>query len=473
MNTIYRKSKVIHTYGLALIELITLGISYLLAILFKFGSLQEVTTPQEHLVFFVLLMAMSLLYSVFTDWNRDFFVRGYFKEFKAILKYTLSILVVSAVFMFLTRYVDLLSRKVFLIFFVLDPVLTYLAHLAFKEYMLRCYKKSVNSDKLMVITQRERAERVVDQIERHKDWNYEMTALAVVDADMVGQKIGGVPVVAGEKDLFEVATRQPLDRVLISLPYSRIKEVKEMIMDFEAMGVLCHYDIGLDELDLVGKEAGSFAGFSVLSFSLQNMDYRRLLIKRGFDILGSLVGLVITGILFPFIALAIKIESKGPVIFKQERIGRNGRRFKLYKFRSMYQDAEQRLKELMDRNEVNGLMFKMEDDPRITKVGGVLRKTSLDEFPQFLNVLKGDMSLVGTRPPTVAEFEQYNVHYRRRLCITPGITGLWQVSGRSDIKDFDEVVRLDLQYIDDWSLGLDIKLLFQTVGVVIFRKGSR
>ena len=161
------------------------------------------------------------------------------------------------------------------------------------------------------------------------------------------------------------------------------------------------------------------------------------------------------------------------MIFAQERIGKNGRRFKLYKFRSMYKDAEKRKQELMEKNEMKGLMFKMENDPRITKVGRFIRKTSLDEFPQFWNVLKGDMSLVGTRPPTVAEFEQYNVHYRRRLSITPGLTGMWQVSGRSDITDFDEVVRLDLEYIDSWSLMLDVKLLLQTVGVVIFGKGSK
>ncbi len=180
----------------------------------------------------------------------------------------------------------------------------------------------------------------------------------------------------------------------------------------------------------------------------------------------------ITLLLTPFIAAAIKLSSKGPVLFSQIRIGKNGRRFTIYKFRSMYLDAEERKKELADQNEISGLMFKIKNDPRITPVGRFLRKTSLDELPQFYNVLRGDMSLVGTRPPTEDEFEKYSPYYRRRLCMTPGLTGLWQVSGRSDITDFDEVVKLDLEYIDNWSLTLDIKILIKTLWVVFAGKGS-
>lgn len=198
-----------------------------------------------------------------------------------------------------------------------------------------------------------------------------------------------------------------------------------------------------------------------------------MMIKRVMDILGGLVGMLITLVFLPFVAAAIKLDSKGPVLFSQVRIGRNGRRFKIYKFRSMYMDAEERKKELEAENEMQGLMFKMENDPRITKVGAFLRKTSIDELPQFYNVFKGDMSLVGTRPPTADEFEKYNQYYRRRISMTPGLTGMWQVSGRSNIEDFDDVVKYDLMYIDNWSLRLDIKILFQTIGVVLFGKGAK
>jgi len=195
--------------------------------------------------------------------------------------------------------------------------------------------------------------------------------------------------------------------------------------------------------------------------------------KRLLDLVGALVGCVFLGILTVIVGPMIKLESPGPIFFAQKRVGRNGRIFKMYKFRSMYADAEERKKELMAQNEMNGLMFKMENDPRITKTGAFLRKTSLDEFPQFINILKGDMSLVGTRPPTLDEFAQYSPYHKKRLSFRPGLTGMWQVSGRSDITDFEEIVKLDVEYIDNWSFWLDIKILLKTFLEVFTQKGAR
>lgn len=207
--------------------------------------------------------------------------------------------------------------------------------------------------------------------------------------------------------------------------------------------------------------------------------------KRALDILGGLVGCLITLILTVILGPLIYIQSPGPIFFSQVRVGKNGKKFKIYKFRSMYMDAEERKKELMKQNRVkDGMMFKMEWDPRIigTKklpdgtikkgIGNIIRDFSLDEFPQFFNVLKGDMSLVGTRPPTVDEWDKYDLHHRARLATKPGITGMWQVSGRSNITDFEDVVKLDRQYIAEWNFALDIKILFKTVLVVFKRDGA-
>jgi lipopolysaccharide/colanic/teichoic acid biosynthesis glycosyltransferase len=203
------------------------------------------------------------------------------------------------------------------------------------------------------------------------------------------------------------------------------------------------------------------------------------------DIIGGLVGSLITLILTPPLGLTIWLSDPGPIFFKQTRIGENGKKFQMYKFRSMYMDAEARKKEIVQESgQEDQLMFKLEHDPRIIGqkelpdgswkkgVGGWIRDLSLDEFPQFFNVLKGDMSLVGTRPPTVDEWHRYEPFHRARMSTKPGITGLWQVSGRSKIRDFDTVVRLDREYIENWSLRQDFHILFKTVWVVLTRKGA-
>ena len=214
-------------------------------------------------------------------------------------------------------------------------------------------------------------------------------------------------------------------------------------------------------------------GFNVLTTCINVATDRQLFLKRLMDLLGGIVGMIICAIAFVFVAPVIMIQSPGPILFKQERVGKNGRKFKIYKFRSMYMDAEERKKELMSQNEMQGLMFKVQNDPRIFPFGHFIRNTSIDELPQFWNVLKGEMSLVGTRPPTVDEFEKYALYHKSRLAAKPGITGMWQVSGRSDITDFEEVVRLDNEYIRNWSLRMDIKIILKTIEVVLKREGSR
>ena len=194
----------------------------------------------------------------------------------------------------------------------------------------------------------------------------------------------------------------------------------------------------------------------------------RFIIKRTMDILAGIVGVILSSPIMLVTVIAIKLDSPGPILFKQTRVGQNGRHFKMYKFRSMYIDAEERKKELLEQNELEGgVMFKIKDDPRITRVGKFIRKTSIDELPQFFNILGGSMSLVGTRPPTLDEVEKYETSQWRRISIKPGLTGMWQVSGRSNIKSFDEIVELDMEYIDNWTLGMDIKIIFKTILVLL------
>ena len=238
------------------------------------------------------------------------------------------------------------------------------------------------------------------------------------------------------------------------------------------MGVTVHIYMEEAYHSLPNRSISNVFGYNVLTTTISPISFRQSLLKRMIDILGGLVGCVLTAIITVIIGPIIFIKSPGPIFFSQIRVGKRGRQFKIYKFRSMYPDAEERKKELMAQNKMQGLMFKMDNDPRIIPIGHFMRKTSLDEFPQFFNVLKGDMSLVGTRPPTVDEYEQYEQHHKARLAAKPGLTGMWQVSGRSDIVDFEEVVELDKKYITGWNIGLDFKILFQTVKIVITGKGS-
>ncbi|PEY76123.1 MULTISPECIES: sugar transferase [Bacillus cereus group] len=197
-----------------------------------------------------------------------------------------------------------------------------------------------------------------------------------------------------------------------------------------------------------------------------------LIIKRFMDIIGSLIGLIILTPIFCIVAIIMKIEDpKGPIIFKQVRVGKDGQEFQMYKFRSMVVNAEEKLKDLLSQNEVSGAMFKMKEDPRITKIGGFIRKTSIDELPQLINVLKGEMSLVGPRPPLLREVKEYTVYDKQRLMVTPGCTGLWQVSGRSNLS-FKQMVELDLYYIINRNFIFDVKILLRTVKVLLGSKDA-
>ena len=261
---------------------------------------------------------------------------------------------------------------------------------------------------------------------------------------------------------------------------------KKLISEFETMGLAIHVRI-LDTDEISGKAqiVEKIGGYTVLTTSLNYASTWQLIVKRLLDIIGGIIGCILTGIITLFVAPVLWIKSPGPIFFKQVRVGKNGKLFKLYKFRTMYADAEERKKELMSKNRVkDGMMFKLDFDERIIgskklkngKIkkgfGGWLRALSIDECPQFFNVLKGDMSLVGTRPPTLDEWEKYELHHRARLAIKPGLTGMWQVSGRSKITDFEEVVRLDTMYIREWRIILDIKILCKTMVQVFKREGS-
>lgn len=322
----------------------------------------------------------------------------------------------------------------------------------------------------------------------NKDWTKSVRGIALLDGakSSVGTEKNGVPIVAAGLDFMDWVRRDSLDEIYISIPYDSGASLMPVLVELESMGISIHLNIPLLErlhasknpdnaswYPQLAKVVEVYKDVPMITLKATQRSFSDTVIKRLIDIVGSLVGLIISVPIIAITAIPLKLESPGPLLFKQKRVGLNGRIFYIYKLRSMYMDAEERKKELMAQNEMNGLMFKITDDPRITKVGKFIRKTSIDELPQFWNVLKGEMSLVGTRPPTLDEYNQYESHHKRRLSMKPGITGMWQVSGRSDIEDFEDVVKLDVEYIDNWSFMLDIKILLKTVAVVFAHRGAK
>lgn len=461
---------------LLLVDVCCIIIAFLLSMYIRYGDILKrmFHTDMYGVAFAIIISIYIAIYYVSNAFGK-FFKRGFLEEMIAVIKINFWLAITATAVMFLFQEGTTYSRLFFLCFFALNILLTYLCRQYYKVLLLALYKKSDSSYKVMVITTSDLVREVLARVRRANEWEYQITYLTITDQPMIGQHIEGIEVKADSENMFEVAKQEVLDGVFIHLPQDRALDInlEKAILKFENMGITVDLSINTFGLKIHEKVIREMSGYHVLTFSSKLFDEGQLHIKRFIDILGGFVGCLITIILTIFIAPAIFIESPGPIVFSQTRIGKNGRRFRIYKFRSMHMDAEQRLADLMKHNEMDGLMFKMKDDPRITKVGKFLRKTSLDEFPQFFNILKGDMSLVGTRPPTEIEFLQYKGRHKRRLALKAGLTGLWQVSGRSDITDFEEVVKLDLEYIDNWSLGMDLRILIKTVWVVLFGRGSR
>ena len=426
---------------------------------------------------FGLLLGASLVVflalNLFGNLYRGMLVRGPLHELICVVRNNAVIFAGAAVVLYFLGRLDAYSRLVFFYFILLDCVLMLVAHQLWKRFFPSLYRLFRESRRTLLVADSAFAEALAEDMNVSKGLSYELLGIVVMDGEK-RESIKGLPVVADGKDLIEYCKGASLDEVIVAAEDPQKKEILEILDLLSQMGVTIHCRIPIPELSGAHQKAlTQFGRFYTVTYANRFVPVGQLLLKRLLDIFGGLVGLVILSILTVIVGPLIKLESPGPVFFAQKRIGRNGRIFKMYKFRSMYADAEERKKELMAQNEMNGLMFKMENDPRITKIGGFLRKTSLDEFPQFINILKGDMSLVGTRPPTLDEFAQYSPYHKKRLSFRPGLTGMWQVSGRSDITDFEEIVRLDVEYIDNWSFMLDIKILLKTVLQVFSQKGAR
>ncbi len=458
-------------FDFAVMDVILSIASFLLAYFFRNGDLAGMSTPLYRTALF-FIAALTLILDLTTTLLKNILKRGYLKEISMAVKLATADVVALTVYQYLMKIGVAFSRQIYLTFWAFFIALVFVFHTIWKAYLNKRLADRKNLPRLVLVSDRSDIPGL-QTLRNHAKNRYTIKAAAKIGSEKTSDppsEVDGIPVLYGEDELYEYIRVHVVDEVLLNL--SDVELENRLLKELMLAGVTVHVNLDRVFDDVSNLRFDNFAGSAAITGSVRPLSPVQQFIKRCMDIVGSIVGFVICGIACVFVAPIIKLQSPGPVFFSQERVGLNGRHFKIYKFRSMYADAEARLESLKSQNKMQGLMFKMDDDPRITPIGRFIRRYSVDELPQFWNVLKGDMSLVGTRPPTVSEWEQYNLRHRARLAIKPGITGLWQVSGRSNITDFDDVVSLDIKYIQEWSVRFDIKIILKTLWVVITGKGA-
>lgn len=465
-----------------LLDVIWLNIAYVIAFYIRSGF----SNPYGDEIYSSMLLILSLvdiLICIFTNNYKNVLKRGYYNEFRATLQQVCLLMLCATLYLFATKNGVGVSRLIVGLTAMFDLFIGYTGRVLWKCY-LKKHLSASNEKKLLIVTTSQKIKEVMNDLQEKQLGKFRIAGIIAVDC--VGQEeVDGVAVLPDNEDTVRCLSREWIDEVYIDVP-REVSLPEDTVSALMKMGIVIHIRIQ-EEINPFGQKQflERVGSHLVLTSSITSISLGSQIAKRFIDILAGIVGSVFTLLLTLFIGPMIYFQSPGPIFFRQTRVGKNGRKFKMYKFRSMCMDAEEKKKELEAQNRVqDGLMFKIAYDPRIIGckklpdgrvkkgIGNFIRDWSLDEFPQFFNILKGDMSLVGTRPPTVDEWEKYDLHHRVRLAIKPGLTGLWQVSGRSGIIDFEEVVKLDEKYITEWNLGRDLKIILLTVKTVLGRNGA-
>jgi len=364
-----------------------------------------------------------------------------------------------------------LSRMFFFIFILLGTVALFVDRAIITLVLKKIHEQGYNYRHVLVVGTGKRVAQFIQKVRENPDWGIKIIGLINDDEKRNVKEVAGVSVMGGLKDLLNIFHQTAVDQVIFILPRSRLSQIEETLRVCEIEGVETSIAIDLYDMKIAKSVITELDGIPLLSYNTVRVSEWQLFIKRAIDIIVSSLAIIIFSPIYIFSALAIKITSPGPILFKQERVGLHGRHFWLLKFRTMRLEAEQILSKVNNLEEMTSPEFKQKKIRFITPVGRLLRKFSLDELPQFFNVLIGDMSLVGPRPTVPSEVEKYEIWQRRRFSMKPGITCLWQISGRNEI-DHENWMKLDLEYIDNFSLWLDVNILIRTIPVVLIGKGA-
>jgi len=458
-----------------LLDLLSLALSLMAA--FAVGRRFAVTFEYPNRLGFVMMLLMiDLAVLIAFDDLKSVVTRGYLVEAFMTLRHE-AVLLAFSVMAVMARNADVYyPRSVFFLAGALYYLSSYFTRILWKAF-LKKHPLSVEPKRpILIVTESEYTREILSRMNRYSFMRYQIVGLVLADRNAKGESIDGVPVVANLDDAADFLCRAWVDDVFF-FGVKVDERTQKLLEQCREMALTIHYYVAIQGVDERKQTINYLAGYEVLTANVNMMEPKHAIVKRCFDIavglIGSVFALLLVIVLGPFIYAA----SPGPLIFCQERIGENGRKFKMYKLRSMYLDAEERKAALLAQSShADGMMFKMDFDPRVignrilpdgtrkTGIGAFIRSTSLDEFPQFFNVLKGDMSVVGTRPPTPDEWEKYQYRHRARMSVKPGMTGLWQIHPDKDTMSFEDVVKLDTEYISKWGLGLDVRIVFATAG---------
>ncbi len=464
-------------HGLRLFDQLALAFSLFVTVALAKGVH---SLPQVYIVFqreyklfesvglIAMLIVWTFVFNRFVKYDTNRFV-GLFQQIYTHLKASTTtaflLLLAAAVFQFETLGLGSIT-----VFWTLNLILGILARLFVRISLVLTRNIRSNQRSVLIVGTNEQATNLGQEIASNSELGYQISGYVQISSDDDNPE--GLNILGSIDQLPQILETEKIDEIVIALPFKKnVEAIFNVITLGHDLGVVVRFTPNNDYAQILkGLRIETFDGNYILTF-FRESQILQLLIKRVIDIIGSLVLLILLSPLIVLIALAVRLDSKGPIFFAQERVGMNRRSFKLYKFRSMVVNAEELRADLADQNEVDGPVFKIKKDPRITKVGRFIRKTSLDELPQLWNALVGTMSLVGPRPPLFSEVDQYEWLFRKRLSIKPGITCLWQVSGRNQLS-FDEWMELDKEYIENWSIWLDIKILLKTIPTVLLGRGA-
>ncbi len=454
-------------------------IDYFFRSLYDFNEMAYAISPTFNGLYYFSKMNWPLTILIVPIWlsllstlgaYRDFRTRCFKKELIIIVKAgLLSIIVLGCIFFILQM--KFTSRLYFGIFTITIGLCLIVEKRLISALLDRMHKHGFNQINLLIVGTGRRAQEFIKVVKENANWGLRIVGLIDDEHGMYGKEIKGNRVLGRIQDIPFILHRKVIDRVIFVVPRLWLHRLDDVILACEREGIATSICMDLYDLRIAKMRQTNFNGFPLLEIETVHAKEWHLFLKRTIDIVVSILLMILVSPIYLITAIAIKLSSKGPIFFSQVRCGVNGRKFTLYKFRSMIVGAEMKKKLLEKMNEMDGPVFKIKQDPRITKVGRIIRKLSIDELPQLINVLKGDMSVVGPRPPLPVEVEMYQLWQRRRLSLKPGITCVWQVSGRNNV-NFDRWMEMDLEYIDNWSLWLDIKILIKTFFVVLTGYGA-